>query len=431
MNAKEYYESILGTPEGALDLVRSGDVIATGTYASEPTSFLKELHMIAPRVEHVTLWTMLLMDHYPIMRDPSLKGHIDIVTYFYNDDCRVFHETGRYEMIPCNLHSVSTMQLRSRKPNVFAVAVSPMDEHGNVSIGFDLQSTIECMEAADRVIFEVNRQLPFIPGDGVVPITKATYLYEVDRPLPELKAAPVTAAEKVIGEAVASLIHDGDTIQLGIGGIPNAVGEALRFKHDLGLHSEMLTSSMGELIRCGAVTNARKSIDRGKCVSAFAFGDAQLYKTMAHSGLVTMRRAAYTNDPFVIMQNENLVSVNTALEIDLTGQVCSESIGPRMWSGTGGATDFAYGAYHAKGGRGILALTSTAKHGTISKIRPVLSPGAVVSISRNIVDTVITEYGIAHLRDRSIRQRVENLIAVAHPDFRAELRRGAEKYMLW
>ena len=306
-----------------------------------------------------------------------------------------------------------------------------MDAHGKVYLSFDLQATLECLEAADKVVFEINSHIPRVFGETALPIECADYIYEADTPLPLAPAAPSSEVEKKIAENVVSLIRDGDCIQLGIGGMPNAVGEALMDKHDLGIHTEMITSSMGKLLRAGVVTNARKNFNTGKTVGAFAWGDQPLYDYLAENTSVCLRRAAWVNDPFNIAQNDNMVSVNTAIQVDLTGQICLESIGPRQFSGTGGASDFAYGAFHSKGGRGIIALASTAKGGTVSKIQPTLTPGAVVSISRNIVDYVVTEYGIAKLRDRTVRQRVENLIAVAHPDFRAELRKQADALMLW
>ena len=431
MNYAELYRSRLGTLDGALDLIQSGDTIATPIYGCEPTQFLKRLHTIAPRVENVTLWTMLMMGDYPVMMDDSLKGHIDIISFFYNKNCRDGHASGRYQMTPLNLHSVGPTVVATRRPNVFVAAVSPMDAHGKVYLPFDLQATLECLEAADKVVFEINSHIPRVFGETALPIECADYIYEADTPLPLAPAAPSSEVEKKIAENVVSLIRDGDCIQLGIGGMPNAVGEALMDKHDLGIHTEMITSSMGKLLRAGVVTNARKNFNTGKTVGAFAWGDQPLYDYLAENTSVCLRRAAWVNDPFNIAQNDNMVSVNTAIQVDLTGQICSESIGPRQFSGTGGASDFAYGAFHSKGGRGIIALASTAKGGTVSKIQPTLTPGAVVSISRNIVDYVVTEYGIAKLRDRTVRQRVENLIAVAHPDFRAELRKQADALMLW
>ena len=431
MDAQQFYRSRLGTVEGALGLIRSGDTIATSIYGNEPTHFLRNLHTIADHVDSVTLWTMFMMGKYSVMYDESLKGKIDIISFFYNADCRAGHHTGRFSMVPLNLHSVGATIVATKRPTVFVAGVSPMDEEGRVYLSFDLQASLECMAAADTVIFEINRHIPRVFGECAVPIQRADYIYEADTPLPHAEVSAFTEVERRIGENVASLIRDGDCIQLGIGNIPNAVGEKLLDKHDLGVHSEMITSSIGKLIRTGAVTNTRKNINTGITVGAFALGDDELYGIMRENPAFQLRRAAYVNDPFVVAQNDNIVSVNTALQIDLTGQICSESIGPRQFSGTGGATDFAYGAFHARGGRGIIAVASTVMGGSVSKIQAQLTPGSVVSISRNLADYVITEYGIARLRNRSVRQRVENLIAVAHPDFRAELRAQAEKLMLW
>ncbi|MCI8537224.1 MAG: 4-hydroxybutyrate--acetyl-CoA CoA transferase [Oscillospiraceae bacterium] len=431
MNYQELYRSKLGSLEGALELIRSGDTIATPIYGNEPAQFLKQLHTIAPRVEGVALWTMLMMGDYPVMLDNSLKGQIDIYTFFYNKDCRAGHQTGRFHMVPLNLHAVGETVIQTRRPNIYVAAVSPMDRHGNVYLSFDLEAARECLEAADTVIFEVNHHLPRVFGETAVPIARADYIYEADTPLPSAPAAPSTEVERQIAANVVSLIQDGDCIQLGIGGMPNAVGEALMDKQDLGIHTEMITSSMGKLLTAGVVTNRRKNFCPGKTIGAFAWGDQNLYDYMAENPAVELRRAAWVNDPFNIAQNDNMVSVNAAIQVDLTGQICSESMGPRQFSGTGGASDFAYGAFHSKGGRGIIALTSTAKGGTVSKIQPQLTPGAVVSISRNLTGYVVTEYGIAKLKNRTVRQRVENLIAIAHPDFRAELRKQADQLMLW
>ena len=420
-----------GTVEGALDLIRSGDVIATTIYGCEPTTFLSQLHTVAQRAENICLWSVNIMGPYPVMLDNSLKGRIDVLSIFYNASCRAGQASGRFNFVPLDLHRVAPGIIAARRPTVFAAAVSPPDAAGNVSVSLDLEIFWECLETADRVIFEVNPNIPPVDGETKVPLSRASYWYETSAPLPNPPAVTPTEVEKTIAGYVASLIRDGDCIQLGIGGMPNAVGDALADKHDLGVHTEMLTSSMGRLMRRGVVTNARKNYNSGRTVAAFAWGDQALYDLMREApAAFAMGRPAYVNDPFNIARNDNFVSVNTAIQLDLTGQVCSESIGSRQFSGTGGASDFAYGALHSKGGRGIIALPSTAKGGAVSKIVPRLTPGAVVSISRNLVDHVVTEYGIARLRDRTVRQRIENLIAVAHPDFRGELRREAEKLLL-
>ena len=242
---------------------------------------------------------------------------------------------------------------------------------------------------------------------------------------------PITEVQQKIAQNVASLIRDGDTIQLGIGGLPNAMADALMDKKDLGVHTEMFSDAMGKLMEAGVINNYRKNMHPGQSICAFAWGSKDFCKYIDRNPLIRVLPVSYVNDPFVIAQNDHMVSVNSALQMDLTGQVCSESLGFQQFSGTGGAFDFAYGAFHSKGGRGILALASTAKGGTVSRIQPGLTPGSVVSISRNIVDYVVTEYGIAHLRGKTVRQRRDALIAIAHPDFRQQLREEADKLMIW
>ena len=241
----------------------------------------------------------------------------------------------------------------------------------------------------------------------------------------------MTKDEQTVADYVVSLARDGDCFQLGFGGIPAGIGNSLTSKWDLGIHSEQFSSSMARLMANGNVTNRHKAIAPYVSVAAFAIGDEFLYQYMDKNPRVHIRRGSYTNDPMNIARNDNVLSINGGLQYDLTGQICSESIGPRQFSGTGGATDFAYGAYHSKGGRGIIASVSTTKKGTLSRIVPTLQPGSIVSVSRNIADYVVTEYGIAKLRQRTVKQRVENLIAVAHPDFRAELRREADRLMYY
>lgn len=431
MTKQEIYNSKLGTLQGALDMIESNDTIATPIYGCEPSSFIRNLHTIAPRVKNVALWTMLMMDDYQVMTDNSLKDHIDIYTYFYNKEGRAGHDTGRFHFCPMDLHSSGVGVAIARKPNVFVAAVSPMDENGYVYLSFDLETSLEAMDAAEKVIFEINKNIPKVYGETAIPIEKATYIYEETNSLGYAPAPPASDTDKQIANQVISLINDGDCIQLGIGGMPNAVGEALMGHKHLGIHTEMITSSMGKLLRAGVVDNSKKNFNPGKTVGAFAWGDQALYDFMADNPSVMLRRAAWVNHPFVISQNDNMVSVNTAIQVDITGQICSEAIGPRQFSGSGGALDYAYGAFHSKGGRGIIALASTAKGGTISKIQPILTPGSPVTIPRNTADYIVTEYGIAHLRGLPMKERVKNMINIAHPDFRDDLERQARELKIW
>ena len=262
-------------------------------------------------------------------------------------------------------------------------------------------------------------------------VSDVDFIIETDREMPLDPTYEATETQKIIGEQIADLIEDGSTIQLGIGGIPDAAARQLIHKQDLGVHSEMFTPSMTMLYEAGVITGARKNIDRYKMVCTLLTSRPEVFEFVDHNPAVRMMRGTYVNDPFVIQQNDRMVAVNAAITVDLTGQIFSETIGSRQFSGTGGANDFAMGAHRSKGGKSIIALPSTKKKGTVSAIQPWLSGGGVVTIQRQNVDYVVTEYGAAPLSGRSVRDRVRNLIAVAHPDFRAELTSEAKKLELW
>jgi len=282
------------------------------------------------------------------------------------------------------------------------------------------------ISTADRVILEINPNLPAVAGGMRIPIDRVTALYENDEPVYEVKDKEPDETDRKIAQYCRSLMRDGDCVQLGIGKLPNALASEMMDLHDLGIHTEMYTSAFGEMIRRGVATGERKQIDTGVHVGAFAGGDRALYDTLGSTKNCRMVPCSYVNNPAIIMKNDNVVSVNTCIELDLTGQICSETIGTKQYSGIGGALDFAYAALHSKGGRGIIALHSTLANGD-SKIACCLKPGAAVSIPRAYVDYIITEYGIAPMRGRPVGKRVKNLIAIAHPDHRAELRRQAEE----
>ena len=426
------YDARLGTLQDALDLIVDGDVLAWSTHGSEPRVFLSQLHTIAPRLEQgVQCWNTISRYEYPAASEPALAGKFCINTFFFDKWSVGSRGSGLYSYFPVNQHNYGQEIQRCRKPNVFVGQVSRMDRHGYVHLSCDLIMTLENLYRADKIIFEVNERAPVVGGECAIPVSMADVIYEVDEPIYELSDPPIGEVEKTIAGLVADMVQDGDCIQLGFGGIPNAIGLDLLDKRDLGIHTEQIGTSMAHLMACGAVTNRRKTIDKGITVGTFISGDNYLYDFVDQHPRISLKRSRYTNDPFVIAKNDNVVSVNACLQVDLTGQVCSESIGPKQHSGTGGASDFAYGAFHSKGGKAILAQSSTTKKGTLSRIVPILDPGAIVSVSRNITDMVVTEYGVAKLRQRTVKQRVENLIAVAHPDFRAELRKQANHYMYY
>ena len=424
------YAEKLRSIDDALAFIKSGDVIFTTNNYSEPGGILSRLHEIAPRVENVKVWKGRA-GIYPFMHDPAMKGHIEMYTYFYGP---LFYKEsapmGLVEFVPTDLASYFTTGVRGHLPNLCITAVSPMDENGSFHIPLNHVAEGICIaDAIERgapVIVEVNHNLRHAKGAQEIPVRDVAMIVEADRPEHTVVPIEPTELETRIGETVASLVNDGDTIQLGIGGIPNAVGSFLNTKNDLGIHTEMFTTSMMHLIQSGNITGLKKSVDKGLHTFSFAEGIPEMYPFLSTHGECQLRCARDHVDPFTIAQQDNMTSINTLVEIDLTGQVCAESIGPKQIAGAGGAFCFAYGTYRAKGGKNILAFPTRTKSGQ-SKIAPMLTQGAVVTVPRNYVDIIVTEYGVARLRGRSIQERARQLIDIAHPDDRAMLTEAAKK----
>ncbi len=421
---QKMYADKKGTVQSCLDQIHSHDVVGFSGDCNEPVAMLRELHTIAPRVEDVVCFKGRI-GTYDFIRNEGMCDRINTAGFFYGPGWYEGHQRKNVSFVPADLCDYGTFVTQAKPVTVFAAAVSPMDEFGNFCIGLCMMWEREFISTADRVILEVNPNLPRVAGGLRINIRDVTCLYENDEPVMEFPSREPTEDERKVAQYCRSLMRDGDCIQLGIGALPNALASEMMDLKDLGIHTEMYTSAMGEMIRRGVATGERKQIDIGVHIGTFAGGDKALYDTLGKIPTCRMVPCSYANNPAIIMQNDNMVSVNTCIEMDLTGQVCSETIGVKQYSGTGGAMDFAYGALHSKGGRGIVAFLSTTHNG-ISKINCCLKPGAAVSIPRDYVDYIITEYGIAPMRGRSVRKRVENLIAIAHPDFRAELRRQAE-----
>lgn len=431
MDYQAQYQAKLRTIAEELQSLRDGDVVCCGTELCEPTGFFENLHTEAFRLRDVEIIKSRRgSGHvYPFMEMPELAGHVRLICHFYDGALRQCHERGIASHLPSNLHDFLKRRTEYKPViNKFIAEATPMDENGNFCISGSGMLEEEALARAQTVILEVNHNQPKFPGSLVVPLGKVDMIVEVDEPTRyyDVRSTP-GETDLIIGAYVADLVHDGDCIQLGLGGMPDAVGNAFFEKKDLGLHTEMFTPVMGDLIEAGVITGARKNVDTGIHVGNFTLGDRKLYDILSGNPHVQFRQASYTNDPFVISQIDNMVSINTALEIDLSGQICSESIGSRQYSGTGGAFDFAYGAQHSRGGRSIIAMSSTAKGGTMTKIRDKLTSGAVVSIPRNVADIIVTEYGVAYMRGRTISERARQLIAIAHPDFREELRAAARE----
>lgn len=421
------------TVEEALALVKSDSHIVAGMAASEGQLFFSQLHTIADRVKAVTVNNCLsLADHAFV--DEQYAGSFNVDTWFYSARLRKAHANGNISFIPNHLHLVAVKRLAAIKPHIFVGIASRPDKHGYMSLSFGNVYEKRMIEAADIVILEISDKFPRTFGDLEVHVDQVNHLIDVDYTPPYLPEVPSNDRDRVIGQLIAEHINDGDCLQLGIGGIPSAVADFLTDKKDLGIHTEMLSTSLMKLVKCGAVTNARKTLHPGKTVTTFALGTQELYDWIDDNPSVQVLDGRYVNDPGVIAQNDNQVSINTTIEIDLVGQCCSESIGHVQFSGTGGQADTAIGAVKAKNGRSFIALYSTAnvlnkatgERETVSKIVPMLKPGAIVSLSRNDVDYVVTEYGLVNLRGTTLRERVKLLISIAHPDFREELTTNAK-----
>ncbi len=425
MDYKALYEQKKSSIDNFLAAIRSGDVIVAPADCSEPRAFFAKLHTIAPRVQNVTV-VKGANNMYDFIAAEGMAGHFETVGYYHGPAHRKGDPFGNVSYVPCDIPCFEPFFGAVHPCTVFVASVSPMNDKGEFCIGLARQWGSEFIKTADRVFLEVNRELPFVEGGMTISIEDVTGLAEVEYGLWDLPTINSTPEELAVAQNCRELLRDGDCIQLGIGGLPNAIAKAMYDLQDLGIHTEMMTATMGEMIRRGIVTGERKNFHKGEHIACFAGGDRALYETIATDPNVRMIPGTWTVDPMVIMQNDNMVSINTCIEMDLCGQITSESVGARQFSGSGGAFDFAYGALRSKGGRGIYAFTSLSKKGQ-SKIKSILAPGAQITIPRNYADYIVTEYGIAPLRGRSVRERTKNLIAIAHPDFRAELTRQAQE----
>lgn len=427
------------TIEEALLKIKDEDHVVSGLAGAEPRMLLSRLHEIHEGVNGIRIMTCLPMGNYEFYRNPDYKATFLMEGWFYSGAMRQCHDYKTVTFIPNHLHFSAKKRIDFHKPNVYVGNCSWVDEHGYVSLGLSAVYEREMIEASDMVILEMNPNVPRTFGDTTLHISQVDYFIKANYQMPELPISEISDKDRRIGNFIADLIEDGSTIQLGIGGIPNAVADALKTKKHLGIHTEMFTDGMVDLYEAGAIDNTMKTLHKGKMVAAFALGSEKLYKFIDNNPGVLILDGAYVNDPYIIGQNHKMVSINTSIEVDLTGQCCSESIGSKQISGTGGQADTAIGAQNSRGGKSFIALYSTTlvkdpdsgKMVEKSKIVPTLTQGAIVSLSRNDVDYVVTEYGVAALRGTSIRDRVDRLIEIAHPDYREWLRSEAEKFKIW
>jgi acyl-CoA hydrolase/GNAT superfamily N-acetyltransferase len=418
---RERYAHKLRTADEALRVVRSGQHIFVGSGAAEPELLVERLTARADYLHAAEVIHIMTLGLAPYAL-PPVKEAFRHNAFFVGPNVREAVAAGEADYTPIFLSEVGRLFRSGRVPiDVALIQVTPPDEHGFCSLGVSVDIVKPAAECARLVIAEINPRMPRTLGDSFIAADKIDAMVEHDVPIPEVTHPAPDDVSRAIGRWVASLIEDGATLQIGIGTIPDAVLECLVDKQDLGLHTEMFSDGSLALIESGVINNSRKTLHQGKIVATFVMGTQRLYDFVDDNPLVEFHPNDYVNDPFTIAQNERMVAINAAIEVDLTGQVCSDSLGHLFYSGIGGQVDFIRGAARSKGGRPIIALPSTAEDGTISRIVPRLKPGAGVVTSRGDVHYVVTEYGVADLYGRNARQRAMGLVGIAHPDFRQEL----------
>ncbi len=417
----EYASKIVSADEAVLK-IKNGERVSLSHAAGVPQASVDALVRQASNFRDVQIYHMLCLGEGKYMA-PEMSRHFRHVTNFVGGNSRKAVEENRADFIPAFFYEVPTM-FRNGLLNidVAIVQLSMPDSEGYCSFGISSDYTKPSTEVARLVIGEINAQMPYVYGDNKIHLSKLDCIVMADYPLYTIPQPNIGPVEEAIGRNCATLVEDGSTLQLGIGAIPDAALLFLKEKKDLGIHTEMFSDGVIELVRSGVITGKRKTLHPGKMVATFLMGSEEVYKFVHNNPDVELYPVDYVNDPRVIARNDNMVSINSCIEIDLMGQVVSESIGPRQFSGTGGQVDYVRGAVWSKGGKSIMAMPATARQGSASRIVPKITDGAAVTTLRNDVDYVVTEYGIAHLKGRSLRERAEALIAVAHPDFREELR---------
>jgi acetyl-CoA hydrolase len=424
------YKPRVVSADEAVKAIQSGNRIFMTGNVSVPQQLLAALVKRAPELEDVEICQALSVGPSDYVL-PEMEGHLRVNTLFISANVRKAVQEGRADFTPVLLSEFPLLFKNGILPvDVAFIHVSPPDEHGFCSLGVEVGLTKSPAESAKIIIAEVNEQMPRTLGDSFIHISRLSYIVPVNYPVSELPqgAEGGDPISQKIACFIAELIPDGATMQMGIGAIPDAVLNFLGDKRDLGIHSEMFSDGVVRLVEKGVITNARKTLHAGKIVVGFILGTQALYKWADDNPLCEFHRQEYVNDPFVIAENDKMVAINSAIEVDLTGQVCADSIGPKFYSGVGGQLDFIYGSSRSKGGVPIIALpsTTTLRDGTlVSRIVPMLKQGAGVVTSRNHVHYIVTEYGVASLYGRTIRQRCQALINIAHPDFRADMEKQA------
>ncbi len=421
------YTERLSSAEQAVRAIHSGNRVFLTGNCSVPKTLLDALIVRAQAVHDVEISQVLTIGNVACTA-PEMEGHLRVNSMFVSDDVREAVSAGRADVTPVFLSEIPHLY-RTRLPiDVALIHVSPPDEHGFCSFGVEVGVTKTAAEVAKVVIAEVNRQMPRTLGDSFIHVSKLHHIVEVDYALPEVHMGEPSDVQTAIARHVSALIEDGSTLQMGIGGIPGAVLEFLEEKRNLGVHTELFSDGIIKLVEQGIINNEAKTLHPGKIIAGFALGTRRLYDFIHDNPIIELHPTEYVNDPFRIAQNDRMVSINSAIEVDLTGQVCADSLGHSIYSGAGGQVDFIRGAARSRGGKPIIALPSTVKGDLISRITAELKPGAGVVTTRSDVHYVVTEYGVADLYGRTIAQRVRALIEIAHPRFREDLERRAREW---
>lgn len=422
----EQYKNKVVSPADAVDSVNSGNRIFLTGNCSVPIMALEALVKRAHELNDVEICHALTIGSADYVH-PDMKGHLNVNALFIGSNVREAVQDGRADFTPVLLSEFTLLFKHGHLPvDVAMVHLSPPDEHGFCSFGVEVGLSKTIAESSNIIIAEVNEQMPRTLGDSFIHVNKIDYIIPVNYPLPEVPMGGKgdSTVEKIAG-FIAELIPDNATMQMGIGAIPDAVLNFLYDKKDLGVHTELFSDGVIDLVEAGVITNASKTLHPGKIIAGFILGNKRLYDWCHNNPLIEFHRTEYVNDPFVIAQNDRMVAINSAIEVDLTGQVCSDSIGPKLYSGVGGQLDFIYGASRSKGGIPIIALPSKTKN--FSRIVGMLKQGAGVVTTRNHVHYIVTEYGVADLYGKTIRQRANNLINISHPEFREDLIRQAKE----
>jgi 4-hydroxybutyrate CoA-transferase len=432
-NLYNIYSRKLTTSDEAVKKIKSGDNLVVQPGCAVPHELIRAMVRRKDELENVTIYHILIVGELPYV-NPGMEKHFKHKAFFTGANARKAVQEGRAEFIPIFLSEVPLLFKRNIiNVDVALINVSPPDEHGFCSYGVDVGTIKTAADKAKIIIAQINSEMPRSLGDSFIHINKIQHIVEHSEPIQELPQVDPNTSEEMlqiydaIGKNTAELIEDGSTLQMGIGAIPDSVMKYLRDRKNLGIHTEMFSDGIVNLVEEGIINGEEKTIHRGKIIAGFVLGTKRLFKFIDNNPVIEFHPQEYVNDPFIIAQNKKMVAINSAIEIDITGQVCADSIGTKIFSGIGGQVDFIRGAAHSEGGKPIIALPSITKDGEVSRIVPQLNPGAGVVTSRGDVHYVITEYGVAYLFGKSLKERARELIRIAHPKFRDELTKYAKE----